>query len=56
MADWSEAWYWLYLSNVLFSLDNTLGHPNLAITSGHCCARREPQPQTRVAAPLLQTR
>ena len=28
----SEAWYWLYLSNVLFARDDTFGHPNLAVT------------------------
>jgi peptidoglycan/LPS O-acetylase OafA/YrhL len=32
MAGRSEAWYWLYASNVLFALDTNFGHPNLAVT------------------------
>jgi peptidoglycan/LPS O-acetylase OafA/YrhL len=32
MAERSEAWYWLYLQNLPFALDGTLGHPNLAVT------------------------
>jgi peptidoglycan/LPS O-acetylase OafA/YrhL len=28
----SEAWYWLYGSNVLFARDENFGHPNLAVT------------------------
>lgn len=28
----SEAWYWLYLSNIFFARDETFGHPNLAVT------------------------
>lgn len=32
MSDTSEAWYWLYLSNVLFALEKGFGHPNLAVT------------------------
>jgi peptidoglycan/LPS O-acetylase OafA/YrhL len=32
MSDTSEAWYWLYLSNVLFALKDGFGHPNLAVT------------------------
>jgi peptidoglycan/LPS O-acetylase OafA/YrhL len=32
MADRGEVWYWLYLQNVPFALDGTLGHPNLAVT------------------------
>jgi peptidoglycan/LPS O-acetylase OafA/YrhL len=32
MRDTSEAWYWLYLSNVLFALREDFGHPNLAVT------------------------
>ncbi|HUE86999.1 MAG TPA: acyltransferase [Vicinamibacterales bacterium] len=32
MAGRSEAWYWLYLPNVLFARDETFGHPNLAVT------------------------
>jgi peptidoglycan/LPS O-acetylase OafA/YrhL len=32
MADQSEAWYWLYLSNVVFARDESFGHPNLAVT------------------------
>ena len=28
----SEAWYWLYGSNILFALDQNFGHPNLAVT------------------------
>ena len=32
MADRSEAWYWLYVPNVLFARDETFGHPNLAVT------------------------
>jgi peptidoglycan/LPS O-acetylase OafA/YrhL len=32
MRDTSEAWYWLYLSNILFAVDEGFGHPNLAVT------------------------
>ena len=32
MADTSEAWYWLYGSNLLFARDANFGHPNLAVT------------------------
>jgi peptidoglycan/LPS O-acetylase OafA/YrhL len=32
MAERSEAWYWLFLPNVLFALDGNFGHPNLAVT------------------------
>ena len=32
MRDTSEAWYWLYLSNILFALKEGFGHPNLAVT------------------------
>lgn len=32
MADTSEAWYWLYASNLLFARDANFGHPNLAVT------------------------
>src|SRR5688572_21342309 len=32
MAGTSEAWYWLYASNLLFARDETFGHPNLAVT------------------------
>lgn len=32
MRNTSEAWYWLYLSNVLFARDEGFGHPNLAVT------------------------
>ena len=32
MAGRSEAWYWLYGSNVLFAQDQNFGHPNLAVT------------------------
>lgn len=32
MENRSEAWYWLYLSNILFTLDEGFGHPNLAVT------------------------
>jgi peptidoglycan/LPS O-acetylase OafA/YrhL len=32
MSETSEAWYWLYLSNVLFARDEGFGHPNLAVT------------------------
>jgi len=32
MAGRSEAWYWLYGSNILFSRDQNFGHPNLAVT------------------------
>lgn len=32
MESRSEAWYWLYLSNILFALDEGFGHPNLAVT------------------------
>jgi peptidoglycan/LPS O-acetylase OafA/YrhL len=32
MENTSEAWYWLYLSNVLFADDDDFGHPNLAVT------------------------
>ncbi len=32
MANRSEAWYWLYLSNVLFAFEEGFGHPNLAVT------------------------
>lgn len=32
MAGRSEAWYWLYLPNVLFARDGNFGHPNLAVT------------------------
>ena len=28
----SEAWYWLYGSNILFARDESFGHPNLAVT------------------------
>ncbi len=28
----SEAWYWLYGSNILFARDENFGHPNLAVT------------------------
>jgi peptidoglycan/LPS O-acetylase OafA/YrhL len=32
MAGRSEAWYWLFLPNILFALDGSFGHPNLAVT------------------------
>jgi peptidoglycan/LPS O-acetylase OafA/YrhL len=32
MKDTSEAWYWLYLSNILFAIKEGFGHPNLAVT------------------------
>lgn len=32
MAGRSEAWYWLYLPNILFARDSNFGHPNLAVT------------------------
>ncbi len=32
MENRSEAWYWLYLSNILVALDRGFGHPNLAVT------------------------
>ena len=32
MTGRSEAWYWLYLSNILFARDENFGHPNLAVT------------------------
>jgi peptidoglycan/LPS O-acetylase OafA/YrhL len=32
MAGRSEAWYWLYGSNILFARDENFGHPNLAVT------------------------
>jgi peptidoglycan/LPS O-acetylase OafA/YrhL len=32
MRDTSEAWYWLYLSNILFAIEDGFGHPNLAVT------------------------
>ena len=32
MAGRSEAWYWLYGSNILFAKDQNFGHPNLAVT------------------------
>ena len=32
MRDTSEAWSWLYLSNILFALKEGFGHPNLAVT------------------------
>jgi peptidoglycan/LPS O-acetylase OafA/YrhL len=32
MAESSEAWYWLYGSNLLFARDENFGHPNLAVT------------------------
>jgi peptidoglycan/LPS O-acetylase OafA/YrhL len=32
MAGRSEAWYWLFLQNILFAREGNLGHPNLAVT------------------------
>ena len=32
MEGTSEAWYWLYGSNLLFARDESFGHPNLAVT------------------------
>jgi peptidoglycan/LPS O-acetylase OafA/YrhL len=32
MAGRSQAWYWLFLPNILFALDGNFGHPNLAVT------------------------
>ena len=32
MENTSEAWYWLYGSNLLFARDESFGHPNLAVT------------------------
>lgn len=32
MAGRSEVWYWLLAPNILFAREETLGHPNLAVT------------------------